>query len=52
MDQEEGQKMAESCGAYFSLLSSKEDKKGIDNYFEEIVKQYLKSFVYEFVLIN
>jgi len=52
VSQEEGQKMAESCGAYFSLISAKEDKKGIDNYFEGIVKLYLKSYVYEFVLID
>jgi len=52
VSQEEGQKMAESCGAYFSLISAKEDKKGIDNYFEAIVKLYLKSFVHEFELID
>lgn len=49
---EEAKKFAENCGAYFSLLSAKEDKKGIDNYFEELVKQYLKSYIYEYVLID
>jgi small GTP-binding protein len=49
---EEAKKLAENYGAYFSLLSAKEDKEGIDNYFEELVKQYLKSFLYEYVLID
>ena len=49
---EEGQKLAESCGAYFSLLSAKDDKEGVDNYFKELVKKYLKSYVYEYVLID
>ena len=49
---EEAKKFAESCGAYFSLLSAKEDKEGIDIYFEELLKKYLKSYVYEYVLIE
>ena len=49
---EEAKKLAESCGAYFSLLSAKEDKEGIDIYFEELVKKYLKSYIYEYVVID
>ena len=49
---EEAKKLAENTGAYFSLLSAKDDKEGIDNYFEELVKRYLKSYAYEYVLID
>ena len=49
---EEAKKFAENSGAYFSLLSAKDDKEGIDNYFEELVKRFLKSYAYQCVLID
>ena len=33
---------AEEWGAEFALLSAKSDKKGIDDFFEKLVKKYLE----------
>ena len=42
VNKEEGKKLAEKWSAYFSLLSAKSDKEGIDKFFYNIVEQYLK----------
>ena len=47
-----GKEQAEKWGAYFSLLSAKEDKEGIDRYFEELIKRYLDSVKNDFVVID
>ena len=47
-----GKEQAEKWGAYFSLLSPKEDKEGIDRYFEELIKRYLDSVNNDFVVID
>ena len=39
--EEEGKELAKKWSAYFSLLSPKCDKKGIDNFFYSIVDEYL-----------
>ena len=52
VSEEEGKAKAKEWGAYFSLLSAKEDPDGIENYFEEIVKLYLESVSSEFQLIE
>ena len=36
-----GEEIAKNWGAIFSLLSAKEDKKGIDDFFTELTKKYL-----------
>ena len=41
--EEEGSKRAEEWDAYFSLLSAKTDKKGIDKYFKKITQLFLES---------
>ena len=43
VSEEEGKECAKKWDAYFSLLSAKEDKEGIDSFFENIVKIYLQS---------
>ena len=40
--EEEGKELAERWSAYFSLLSAKSDKAGIDNFFFNIVNEFLK----------
>ena len=42
VSKEEGKKLAEEWGAYFSLISAKMDKSGIDNFFIELVNIYLE----------
>ena len=41
VSKDEGKKQANEWGAFFTLLSAKEDKPGIDKYFFEITKRYL-----------
>ena len=43
VSEEDGKERAEKWGAIFSLLSAKNDKVGIDNFFENLVKKYLES---------
>ena len=38
---QEGIKYASDIDAYFSLISAKSDKKGVDNFFREIIEIYL-----------
>ena len=40
--EEEGKRYASEINAYFSLISAKTDKKGIDSYFIQIVTMYLR----------
>ena len=40
--EQEGRKYATEISAYFSLLSAKSNKNGIDDFFKEIVTMYLK----------
>ena len=42
ISEEEGKELAEKWSAYFSLLSAKFDKEGIDNFFYNIVNEFLK----------
>ena len=42
VSEEMGIEKGKEWGAYFSLLSAKADKEGIDNYFEELVQGYLE----------
>ena len=49
---DKGKEQAEKWGAYFSLLSAKEDKEGIDRYFEELIARYLDSVNNDFVVID
>ena len=39
--QEEGEKIAKEKNAIFKLISAKEDKKGIDTLFEQLLDEYL-----------
>ena len=41
VSEQEGRKYASEINAYFSLLSAKNSKKGIDNFFKEMVTMYL-----------
>ena len=41
VSEQEGRKYASEINAYFSLLSAKTSKKGIDNFFKEMVTMYL-----------
>ena len=43
VSEEDGKERAEKWGAIFSLLSAKNDKVGIDYFFENLVKKYLES---------
>ena len=43
VSKDQGKKQANEWGAFFSLLSAKEDKPGIDKYFLEITKRYLEN---------
>ena len=52
VSEEMGIEKAKEWGAYFSLLSAKADKEGIDNYFEELVQGYLEKSSTDFLLIN
>ena len=40
--EEEGKELAEKWSAYFSLLSAKSDQQGIDSFFDNIVREFLK----------
>jgi len=40
--EQEGRKYASEIGAYFSLISAKNDKQGIDSFFKQIVTMHLK----------
>ena len=52
VSEEKGKEQANKWGAYFALISAKEDKEGINKYFEELIKRYLDSISYDFVLID
>ena len=40
--EQEGRKYASEIDAYFSLISAKNDKKGVDSFFEQIVTMHLR----------
>ena len=48
VSEEEGKELAKKLDAFFYLLSAKNDKEGIDTFFYELVKKYLKSFFFDF----
>ena len=49
---DEGKQCAEKWGAVFSLLSAKEDKAGIDKFFENLVKKYLENDIIDSMIDN
>ena len=44
VDEEKGRNYAESNGAFFSLISAKENKIQLDEYINKLVKEYLSKF--------
>lgn len=52
VSEEEGKELAKKLDAFFYLLSAKNDKEGIDTFFYELVKKYLKSFFFDFQQIE
>lgn len=47
VSKEDGKEYAEKWGAVFSLLSAKNDKAGIEEFFENLAKKYLESQNYD-----